>query len=321
MVAVRLMLAGAITIRSTIWSLNYPREVRARYTGRLQLLTSFTLAGSSFVASRFLDADPDNFRLMYACASLVGIVGVIAFSGVPHIGEDEQLGLERGHTAQGDEAPAPTRSMWRVLRDDREFRRYQTWQFALGVSNMMIEAPLIYVVSNQLQASYTVSIAITMIIPLTVSAASLPLWALFIDRVHIAQFRARTSALWVLSQALTWYGAMHGSIAWIACGRIILGLARGGGGLAWNLGHNDYSSPRDLAAYMGAHVTLTGVRGAFAPFLGMLLFVGSGPVALPGLEWTLPALPGIGAHSFGVSCALSATSALGFVLLARKIRV
>ena len=321
MVAVRLMLSGAITIRSTIWSLNYPREVRARYTGRLQLLTSFTLAASSFVASLALDANPENFRLMYGFASLVAVAGVIAFAGVPHIGEDEHLGLERGHTAQGGEKPAPTRSMWSVLRDDREFRRYQTWQFVLGVSNMMVEAPLIYLVSRQLQASYTVSVALTMTIPLVLGAATLPIWALVIDRMHIARFRARQSGFWVLSQALTWYGAAQGSLALIACGRVVLGLARGGGGLAWQLGHNDYSSPRDLAAYMGAHVTLTGVRGAFAPFLGMLLFLGSGPVALPGVDWTLPALPGLGAHSFGVSCALSSLSALGFILLARKNRV
>ena len=44
--------------------------------------------------------------------------------------------------------------------------------------------------------------------------------------------------------------------------------------LAWQLGHNDFARPDQLSAYMGVHVTLTGIRGATAPFLGMFLYVG-----------------------------------------------
>jgi len=203
----------------------------------------------------------------------------------------------------------PTRGMWRVLRDDPAFARYQACQFVLGTSNMMIEAPLIYLVSREIGASYTVSIAITLVIPLLLATFSIPLWALYIDRVHITRFRSRQSGLWVLSQALTWFGALEGSIPILIGARVILGLARGGGSLAWQLGHNDFSNQRDLASYMGAHVTLTGVRGAFAPFLGMLLYVGSGPV------------PALGHSTFAVACGLSMASAVGFVLLARQIRV
>jgi O-antigen/teichoic acid export membrane protein len=38
----RLLIAGVITARSVTWSLNYGRNLRARVTGRLQLLQSFT---------------------------------------------------------------------------------------------------------------------------------------------------------------------------------------------------------------------------------------------------------------------------------------
>ncbi len=50
MVGVRLLLAGVTTRRRTIWSLNYPRAVRARLTGRLQIITSLAMAVSSLVA-------------------------------------------------------------------------------------------------------------------------------------------------------------------------------------------------------------------------------------------------------------------------------
>jgi hypothetical protein len=67
-------------------------------------------------------------------------------------------------------------------------------------------------------------------------------------------------------------------------GRIVLGIANGGGMLAWNLGHHDFARGADAALYMGVHVTLTGVRGAFAPFLGTLIYTGmSAPFVIPGV--------------------------------------
>ena len=93
-----------------------------------------------------------------------------------------------------------------------------------------------------------------------------------LDRVHVAQFRARQSLLWVVALILTMLGAVLGSILWLAISRIVMGIARGGGSLAWQLGHNDFAKPDQLSAYMGIHVTLTGVRGAIAPLSGMLLY-------------------------------------------------
>jgi hypothetical protein len=95
--------------------------------------------------------------------------------------------------------------------------------------------PLIYLVSHQLQASYTSSIAITLAIPLGFSLLTLPLWAAYLDRVHISEFRARHSWVWVLAQAVTWFGAIRGSLLWIGLGRVLLGMGRGGGALAWQL--------------------------------------------------------------------------------------
>ena len=92
----------------------------------------------------------------------------------------------------------------------------------------VIEAPLIYLVSHQLQASYTTSIALTLAIPLGFSLLTLPLWAAYLDRVHISEFRARHSWVWVLAQAVTWFGAIRGSLVWIGLGRLLLGMGRGG---------------------------------------------------------------------------------------------
>jgi hypothetical protein len=242
------------------------------------------------------------------------------------LGEDAHLALERGDevaAVAGSGAPLPParpRGIVAVLRRDRAFARYQAWQFVLGASNMMIEAPLIYLVSRELGAGYAASIALTQAIPFGLSIVMMPVWAAWLDRVHILDFRAGHSWLFAISQLLTWGGALLGSLWVIGAGRVLLGFARGGGSLAWNLGHNDFAAPDSVALYMGIHVTLTGVRGAIAPFLGMLLYVGWSPLALPLIGLELPGFAGIGAYVMLVCGLLSLAATRGFDALNRDRR-
>ncbi|MEC8501163.1 MAG: MFS transporter, partial [Pseudomonadota bacterium] len=195
-----------------------------------------------------------------------------------------------------------------ILRNDQKFTRYQISMFAAGFGNMLIEAPLIFLITRELSASYATSIGLTMVIPFAISLLSLPLWARYLDRVHVAQFRARQSVLWVLAQVLTLVGALLGSIAWLAISRVVMGVARGGGSLAWQLGHNDFARADQLSAYMGIHVTLTGVRGAIAPLLGMFLYIQLGGAS------------NNGAWVFAVAAFVSGLSGVGFNRLYRQMK-
>ena len=307
MVLSRLVLGGIVTMRSLVWTLNYPREVRARVTSRLHLLAIATMTATSLLGSSFLDRDPEGFRILYAVGVLFQAVGILFFSRVRVLEEEDHLRAERleAHT-HGAPAASLLRS-FSVLRHDPLYARYQACQFVLGTSNMMIQAPLVYLISRELEASYSVSVAVLMAIPLAFSVLALPLWAAYMDRVHVSEYRARSGWLWVVAQLLTWVGAARASIAWLAVGAVVFGLARGGGALAWNLGHNDFARAEHVGHYMGIHVTLTGLRGAFAPFLGMFLYVGGSGFS------------GIGAGTFLLATSLSTLSTLGFVALHRRI--
>jgi MFS family permease len=318
-IGARLVLGGTITIRSLVWTLNYPREARGRVTSRLQFLTVLVMTTTSVVGGFLLNADPQSFRIVYTVGAFLATLGVLAFSRVRVIGEEAQLAKERAEATEAGITPVGPGSAWSVLRDDPLFARYQACQFTIGVSNMMIEAPLIYLVSRELQASYATSIALTLAIPLGVSLLTLPFWAAYIDRVHIAEFRAWHSWIWVVAQLFTWVGAMAGSLLWIGFGRFLLGMGRGGGSLAWQLGHNDFARPENVGLYMGVHVTLTGLRGAFAPFMGMLLYVGWSQLTIPVLGVRLPPFEGIGAHAIGLACVLGALGSLGYWRLHRRI--
>jgi hypothetical protein len=280
-------------------------------------MTTATLLIAAFVGSAALDLDPSSFRAIYLGSAVIGIAGTLAIARVPVVAEADHLALERGEHPDASDDGAH-QSMLAVLREDRNYARYLGWQFLLGTSNMMIDAPLIYLVSNQLGAGYVVSIGLITVVPLAFATLTLPLWAHFLDRVHIVEFRVRSSLLWTGWQIAVCIGAWQESIGWILFGRILLGLARGGGSLAWNLGHNDFADQRNLAAYMGLHVTLTGLRGLFAPFLGMLLFVGWSQHSW--LGFTLAGFAGIGSAAFLIPVLLSSLAGIGFLRLWREIQ-
>jgi MFS family permease len=298
----RLLIAGIITTRSIAWSLNYGRHLRARTTGRLQVLSSLMVVLTTSVGGLLMDAHPENFRWLYIGGALIGAIGVWSFSRVQVVGEKRHRVLERRSSTVG----ASGGGFFSILRTDRHYARYQLHQFTSGVAAMMLEPVLVYLVSRQIGASYIVSIGITMIIPFLITLLTLPFWARYLDRVHVAEFRARQNSLWVIGILITFIGAWQMSLVWLAIGRVVTSIVNGGGSLAWQLGHNDFAPKEQLSAYMGIHVTLTGVRGAFAPFLGMALYLGWDARDL------LPGLPGIGAGLFLISAVLAVSAWRGF---------
>lgn len=307
----RMLMTGIITVRSVAWSLNYDRVLRARATGRLQAITSLTVVLTTSVAGLILDAHPENFRWIYLAGALFGAVGVWLFRGVLVRGEKRHRVIERRGTQQGHRRDG----FLAVLRKDTLYARYQLHQFISGTANMMLEPPLVYLVSKQLGASYVVSIGIVMLIPFTLNLTTLPLWARYLDKVHVAEFRARQNAGWVVGVLIMFWGAWTFSLWWLALGRFITGIVNGGGNLAWQLGHNDFAPRDQISTYMGIHVTLTGVRGAFAPFLGMALYLGWDA------KGYVPGSTGLSAWLFLLSALLGVIAWRGFDRLRKDVRL
>lgn len=305
----RILIAGILTVRSVTWSLNYPRGLRARATAHLQALSSLTVVLTTGLAGLMLDAHPQNFRWVYAAGALFGGLGVWAFRGVTVVGEKRHQVLER--RSQRD--PNNRSAFLAILRANPRYARYQLHQFTSGAASMMLEPPLVYLVTTQMGSSYLISITVVMLIPFLLNLTTMPLWARFLDRVHVAEFRARQNSVWIVGVLMMFWGAWDLSLFWLAAGRIMTSITNGGGSLAWQLGHNDFAPRDQLSAYMGIHVTLTGVRGAFAPFLGMALYLGWNA------KGYVPGSTGLGPWLFLLSAVLGVIAWRGFDKLAREI--
>ncbi|MDP7253791.1 MAG: MFS transporter [Planctomycetota bacterium] len=325
------LMCGVITLRSTIWRMNYPRDARATITGRLTVIHSIIVGSIPLLAYSLLDQNPQAFRVIYPVSVLVAMIGVSAYSRIQVRGEAGLLRTERGEDLSDPETTevdveaqknGASPEFWSVLRDDPLFRRYMIHQFILGSANMISMTVMVYLVADLTKGfslAYMASIALTAAIPRLVGTIILPLWARYLDRVHITRFRVLQSFVLMSDHFVLWLGMLTMLWPLIILARIIQGVGRAGTLLAWNLGHNDFTQDHQVAGYMGVHVTLTGVRGAIGPFLGMLLFKGWAPVSVDVLGVTLPGFQGMGIHIF-LLCLFMATSAwIGYQFLSRDV--
>jgi len=342
-IAARCMAAGVVTLRSTVWRLNYPREVRGQITGRLVQLNMLVVTLTPLLGYPLLDWNTSFFRVLYPLAMGCGIVGALAYRGVRLRGERSLLRSEQriqpraqtetdaesvyeasAEESRIDHSEHRTRPI-AILRRDWRFRRYVIWQFAAGLANMTGEVAVVYYIARfteGLRFEYLISIALSATIPAAIALVTLPLWAPLLDRMHIARFRVRQSAFWVACQLGHWLGAVLASVPVLILPRVLQGIARGGGALAWNLGHNDFASRQQVATYMGIHVTLTGIRGVMVPFIAMALVRGWPTLGgrdsgswIPGI----PGFAGIGPHVFAVTTGFAIVAMIGFYTLQRAI--
>jgi Major Facilitator Superfamily len=333
-VLARCALAGMVTLRSTVWRQNYPQASRGQITGRFTVVASLIIATGPLIGFFIQDLSPDSFRWLYRAVTIVAAVGVVSFSRIRLRGEKHLLKFERqpaakpqphgepGHiyAFEPDGAELKRHTAWTILKEDHDYRWYMIWQFVGGMGNLIGNFAIIRLVielTESLTYEYAISILITTTIPMAVAMMTVPAWARYLDSVHIARFRTRQGAFWIAAQFGYWLAGLKGLVGLFALPRIIDGASRGGGMLAWNLGHNDFADRRMVPLYMGIHVTLTGVRGFLAPYLAVTLLYGWTPDAVPGL--TLPAFDGIGAHVFLITTLLAIIATIGFWRLSKTM--
>ena len=317
----RVCLTGIITARTDLWRANYPRHARGRVTGKLTIIVTIVISLTSLVLASVMDTgvvgDTTGFRIVYGASSLAGLAGVWAFSRVRWRGRAAHLSAENKTERHGAVSLVGPGAMWRILRTDRRYRRFMVAQFILGVPNLAALPIVIIGIEEHFHLGYLPTIGLTKVLPIMAMTVFIPFWAHLLDRLHIVHFRVYHAWTFVFANVLIGLGMMMGLIELLVLGRLAIGVAHAGGVLAWNHGHHDYSSRELASVYMGIHVTLTGVRGAFAPFLGTLLY-GAWAWNWPGvvsIEWG-----GLGAATFFVLAGVSVYGALLFLRLHRETR-
>lgn len=312
----RICLAGIVTIRATVWGVNYPRE-RAKIAGKFQAV-SMTISSLIAIGLGYaMQLSEESYRFLIPIFGLIALVGVGSYARIRVRTEPAMLAREQSQSkgtnknAAGTLAhiPALLKAITRVLIDDREFRRYQTCQFLLGIGNIMSWAPFVIIAKEQFGLDYLPGLLLTQVIPLVMMPIFIPFWARILDRVHVVTFRAFHSWFFVTTFLLALIAAQTNTLWLLYAASVTKGMAFGGGALAWNLGHLSYVKPDRAADYMAVHVTLTGVRGLLVPFVGVAIY-----------SMNESAWPGEGSWVFAVAAVVTLCSTLGFRSLSHKVK-
>ena len=307
MLIARLCWAGVVTLRAAIWRANFPRHVRATITGRIAVTYSLLIAATSAGIGIAMEFNDQAWRFMYPVTALLGMIAALRYRRFTVRGHGRLLREERDSRGGGSKVRISDALM--VLKTDVWYRRYMATMFVFGAGNLMVIALLVVILTDQLGVSRLMQVLITTTIPLLALATFTPVWARYLDKVHILQYRAWHSWMFVATMALFVPGAIFGQIWLFWLGALVLGAAFAGGRLGWNLGHNDFASEGRSTLYMGIHVTLTGIRGLIAPLVGVGLY-----------QWLESMQPGRGRFVLLIPFMLTLAGAVTFVVLARLKR-
>jgi hypothetical protein len=258
-------------------------------------------------ASQLFDAHPGFYRLVYPAAAVLGVLSLIPFRRLRVRGERRALRDWRDHAASTRRGPgvwAAIRAGFgeavTILRTNRPFARYCRAMYFLGSSNFMVDPVLTLVLTQQLRLGYFESSFLMDQLPSLVALLTMGFWAHQFDRTGVPRFRVVNSAVWLgavicvtlaVFTLAVWPAGGVLTMSLLVAGRILNGAGRGGGAIAWNLGHLHFAGKHDAELYMGIHVTLTGVRGMLMTFVGIWAYRALG-------WWSLLIAVGMGATAF-----------------------
>jgi len=279
--AARLLWAGVDTVRSVVWSVNYPRHLRARVTGQIMINGSIALAVSGVVLGWLLEHDDPWYA---AC----GLGGSVAFKRFRVRQEKRLLSDELERVREG--ARFDLGGVRQLLATDVTFRRYMFAMSVFGAGHLMLTPLLVVCLDDVLQASEMVQVAITAAVPILVMPLAIQPWARYLDRHHVITFRAVHSRL-AVAGSIVLAIAVLARLDWLLWpGALLMGASLAAGSLGWSLGHNDFAPRGEETRYMALHVTLTGLRGLIAPPVAILVYYALRRVS-PGLEAWVMLLP------------------------------
>jgi len=306
MVIARLCWCGVITLRAAIWRANFPRHVRATITGQIAVTYSVLMALTAAGIGVAMEFNDQAWRALFPLTALTGLAAAWRYRRFTVRGHGRLL---RQEAAEGRDGRMRLADAIDVLRRDRWYRRYMATMFLFGSGNLMVIALLVVILTEQLGVARLDQVLITTTVPLVAVAALTPFWARRLDRMHVLDYRAVHSWMFVLAMALFAPGAIFGQVWLFWLGALVMGSAFAGGKLGWNLGHNDFSSDGRSTLYMAIHVTLTGIRGLLAPLVGVLMY-----------QWLESRQAGLGRYVVLFPLSLTVAAAITFVVLARMRR-
>ncbi len=263
---------------------NYTEERRSKlYSYAASVQTVFILISTTLIG-RLLDLNNSLYKLFFPVSGVFGIAVYLSLAKMIKFSLDETEPKEPIYTGRmnlkllKDIIILPVRDMLRLFQENRKFLKFEINFFVYGMA-FMITIPVvpIYLV-DYLHLSYTpISIAKGFVFH-----GALILFTPLMGKHHgtgnPSKFCGYIFLLLALYPFTLWAanyinatGLSFDNSYSVYISYFLFGVAMSGVAIAWSLSSIYFAPPAQVANYQSAHITLTGVRGLFMPFLGYLI--------------------------------------------------
>ena len=258
------VLAGQVpSLMVHIYSRNYPSGQRGRKISGNLMLSAVVGVGTALTIGWILDQDLNHFRpgavvifLFCTCTAYFHL----KIPSVPLKPDAGGLGKDLRH----------------ALKDRLFFWMLTGWML-MGIGNLVTIPLRVEYLANPvygIDASNTVVLAITLVVPLVTRVASIPVWGWAFDRFNLAFVRIAINLFFLVGLFL--YFQTH-DLVFLGLASALIGWATGGGTMAWTLWVTRVAPEGRESSYMSIHSFFTGVRGVPAPFVGYWIITTLGP--------------------------------------------
>jgi MFS family permease len=260
--------------QSSLYSVMYPKHLRGRVLGRLTFWTYVTMVPTILATGWLLDKSHEMYRVLYPLGGLCGLIGCYYYCLLHVPGAEELPRAKRSLRSS-------VRGIERIIVNDRAYLLFQLAFFLSGSSFFMSTHVILLLVRERFAfGAFELALWLS-VVPQLMLALGSPAWGRILDRIGIVRCRLLISMLMTAYLASYFGGIVTGLSLLVCFGSILQGASNAGGQLTWALASSHFApQTEDVPLYNGIHFVLNGIRGLVLPWVGSVLLVLTGPVAV-----------------------------------------
>ncbi len=268
---------------NTVFKHNYSDEKRSVLYSYASSVYTIVVLIVTTALGYLLDLNYELYKVFYPVAGIFDILAYINLAKMIRMGKifDEGKNKFTGIISGGlikDILILPVRNLIRIFKENKPFFRFELNFFLYGMA-FMIASPAvpIFLVEN-LKLDYAPISVGKGLVFYTATILFTPV----MGRIHGTGNPTKFCGYLFLS--LIFYPLLMLSIKYFGVENQIIspeillyitffffGISMSGVTMSWNISSIYYAPPLQVANYQAVHITLTGVRGSFAPFVGYFI--------------------------------------------------
>lgn len=238
--------------------------------GRVSMLIS------TFVFGLVLESDNFAFRYVYPILSIIGIISIICLSFIPYESEIVTI-IRKGFWGSIKESMM---RMVNIIKTNKPYKDFEIGFMLYGFAFLSTSAVITIFLERYLNLNY-MSVAFYKNVFNILAVILMPLFGKILHKLDPRQFALITFGslgLYIFFIAITEYIPSHFTYLGIEVyytlilAMISFGIFSASMPLLWNIGSAYFCESKDAGDYQSIHLSLTGIRGVFAPLFGIFFY-------------------------------------------------